>query len=214
MNKTSEIETTFPQNVAVVAPTIWSRIIDGSNRFRSFEPAKSLQRQIERNRLVRVPVYCAICAAGWSSFGVFYFLRGWIITSLLCAVVTVLLSAIGIHVYRNPEQRKRFANIHLGISFTGLAIDCFLSGLSTSSTIPFFCGVCVIAAHQSGIRSAVSWTIATITLVVALHFCFDPADWLQVRTGNPLDNAVGYAGLFALVTWMAIQAEWLSLIHI
>ena len=208
MNKTSQIETTIPQKIAAVAPMIWSRIIDGSNRFRSCESTNSLQRQIDRNRLVRVPVYCTIGAVGWSSFGIFYFLRGWTITSLICAVVTVLLSAIGIYVYRNPEQRKRFANIHLAISFAGLAADCFLSGLSTSSTIPLFCGVCVIAAHQSGIRSAVSWTMATITLVVAMHFAFDPADWPQVRTENPLDNAVGYAGLFTLVTWMAIQAEW------
>ncbi len=178
------------------------------NKLNQTTEADFLKPLTASSRHARVPGYCGICAVGWASFGIFYLLRGYTTTCLLCALVTVLLTAIYVRIARTPQRFRRYANIHLSISCIGLITECFLSGLSASSTVPFLGCMGIIAAHQSGIRAAVVWTIITSAVVVAMHFCFDPADWFQLRTENLLDNAVSFAGFFALVTWMATKAVW------
>lgn len=166
--------------------------------------------QIEERRLARVPSYCAICAAGWGFFGTYYFLRNATHTAMLCFPVTVGLLVICVLAIRTRSKRKIYANLNLGLNCAGLFLECLMSGLSSSSTIPFFCCMGVIAAHQSGIRAALIWATVSICLVAILHFAIDASLWPLLRQETPLDNSVAFAGCFLLVAWMAAQAEWFA----
>lgn len=200
--------------VSQFAKVLWFRVVACIPGREQSTPPKAVDstfsEQIEENRLVRVPSYCVICASGWVFFSLFYTLRGAPHTALLCWTVAVILVGLCVLTIRKPARRRRCANLHLAVTFAGLTLESLVSGLSESSTLPFFCCIGVIAAHQSGIKIAAIWTFFSAGVVAALHFNFDASEWPQLRPANFIDDAMAFSGLFLLVTWMAAQAEWFA----
>lgn len=169
-----------------------------------------VNRLIEQNRLNRVPTNCAISAIGWIFFGGFYVLRDTPYTAILCLTFGVIMMAVFSLIVRNPANRKFHANLHLGVTFAGLILESLTSGVFTSNTLPFFCCLGAMAAHQSGMKVAFAWTLLSALTVASFHFLLEPSHWPVFRTWNLLDAAIALGGMYFLLTAMAAQAEWLA----
>ena len=164
--------------------------------------------EIQHNRLLRVPVFCAITAAGWSFFGIFYLLRGAYHTASICFPEAIIMLGLFYHTLRKPESRRSLASAHIFVSFIGLGAEILISGLSDSTTLLFLSCLIVIAAHQSGFREAFMWTLICSAFVFAIHFFLVPSEWPVLRSSGLLDNATAFIGFYVLIMWMASHAEW------
>lgn len=164
--------------------------------------------EMAEKRLERVSRFCAIIGAAWLTFGIYYTVIGVWFTAGVCLVeaTAALIATYVAHKY--PGRRLLTANGFLGISMAGIICESLGSGLGISSTPMFLCCVGLMAAHQTGIRSALKWTLAVLAAQLMIHVVLDPAQFPIYRVQVPLEHFLVSAGVTIVIYAMSHQAEW------
>lgn len=164
--------------------------------------------EMAEKRLERVSRFCAIIGAAWCAFGIYYIFVGVWYTASICAIEATVASMGAFIAHRFPSRRLFVANGFLGFSMLGIIVESLGSGLGVSSTPLFLCCVGLMAAHQTGLRSALKWTLACVASQLMLHLVLDPSHFPIYRVQIPLENFLVQMGVTIVIYAMSHQAEW------
>lgn len=171
-------------------------------------PKQSNINEMAEKRLERVSRFCGIVGVAWFAFGIFYGLQGTWFTTAICAVESAFAFTSMYIAHRYPASRKWVANGYLFMSMLGIFAEALGSGLGISSTPMFLSCVGLMAAHQTGIKSAMKWTVLILVAQFMIYVSLDPTRLAVYRTQVPIETFLVQAGVTLIILAMSHQAEW------
>ena len=159
----------------------------------------------QRSRQDRLWRLVSVVTMAWGFFAVYFFVSGSYLSSYICGVETLIAFLLTLLALRQTAVRTTVVSLVLTSGIVGIVMEASISGQGRSDTLFFLCCACSIAAYQLGIRSALFWTIVSMTCVIVTNFCFPAVD--PIRVATPLDRLLMQLALPSIIFGLCYYAE-------